>query len=208
MDNLTSQPVNNLEALQSLVGGTPHPIVPQKIFDHIEEKASGFMAKSGFLLLSTSDSKGRQDVSPKGDAPGFIWQEDSQTIWIPDRPGNKLAFGLKNILENPQVGLLFLLPGTQETLRINGRAEIHASTAIRSKLSARGKPAVVAIRVAVEECFFHCAKALKRSQLWNSEEWPERYAISFGELLAPRTGGKSKAEEIDRMVEQDYREGL
>ena len=208
MNDLTSQPVKDLDDLQSLVGGMPHPIVPQKIFDHIEEKASGFIAKSGFVLLSTSDVKGHQDVSPKGAAPGFVWQEDSRTIWIPDRPGNKLAFGLKNILENPQVGLLFLLPGTQETLRINGLAEIHASSSIRSKLSARGKPAVVAIRVAVEECFFHCAKALKRSELWNYEKWPERYAISFGELLAPKTGGRNNAKEIDQMVEQDYREGL
>ena len=97
MNDLTSQPVKDLDDLQSLVGGTPHPIVPQKIFDYIEEKASGFIAKSGFVLLSTSNVKGHQDVSPKGDAPGFVWQEDSRTIWIPDRPGNKLAFGLSLI---------------------------------------------------------------------------------------------------------------
>jgi len=209
MTDFRSQPVTNLETLQELVGGTPHPIVAQKIFDHIEEKAAGFLSQSPLLLLSSSDREGRQDVSPKGDAPGFVWQEDDHTLWIPDRPGNKLAYGLKNILENPQVGLLFLLPGTQETLRINGSAEIHSSAAIREKFTARGKPAVLVIRVSVDECFFHCAKAFKRSSLWKPDSWPDRYKISFGDLLAPRMGGgKTEAKAIDELVEKDYREGL
>jgi PPOX class probable FMN-dependent enzyme len=209
MTDLRSQPVSDLATLQSLVGGDPHPIVPQKIFDRIEERGTAFIEQSPFLLLSTSDREGRQDVSPKGDAPGFVWLENETTLWIPDRPGNKLAFGLKNILENPQVGVLFLLPGTEETFRVNGRAEIHAAPALLEKLAARGKPAVVAIRVDVEECFFHCAKAFKRSKLWKQESWPERFRISFGELLAPRIGGGEKeAIQIDEIVEQDYREGL
>ena len=209
MTDLRNQPISDLATLQSLVGGDPHPIVPQKIFDRIEERGIAFIEQSPFLLLSTSDREGRQDVSPKGDAPGFVWLENETTLWIPDRPGNKLAFGLKNILENPQVGVLFLLPGTEETLRVNGRAEIHAAPALLEKLAARGKSAVVAIRVDVEECFFHCAKAFKRSKLWKQESWPERFRISFGELLAPRIGGGEKeAIQIDEIVEQDYREGL
>ncbi len=209
MTDLRSKPVTDLATLQELVGGDPHPLVPQKLFDHIEEKAAGFISASPFLLLATSDRAGNMDVSPKGDGPGFVWREDERTVWIPDRPGNKLAFGLKNILENPQVGLLFLMPGTPETLRINGRAEIHAGMEIREKLSARTRPAVVAIRVEVEECFFHCAKAFKRSELWKPDTWPERYRISFGELLAPKMGGgPAEAKAIDEMVEQDYREGL
>ncbi len=101
------------------------------------------------------------------------------------------------------------MPGTQETVRVNGRAELHAAPEILEKLSARGRPAIVAIRVEVEECFFHCAKAFKRSKLWDPATWPERFAISFGELLAPRMGGGNDvAEQIDAAVEQDYREGL
>jgi len=209
MTDLRNQPVRDVATLQTLVGGDPHALVHQKLFDRVEGRAARFIERSPFLLLSTSDREGRQDVSPKGDAPGFVWLEDDRTLWIPDRPGNKLAFGLKNLLENPQVGVLFLLPGTEETLRINGRAEIHAAPELLEKLAARGRPATVAIRVEVEECFFHCAKAFKRSKLWKQESWPERFRVSFGELLAPRVGGGEKeAAEIDEIVEQDYRERL
>ena len=209
MTNLTSHPVQDFETMQQLVGGDPHPVAVQKVFDHLEERATEFIAQSPFLLMSTSDSDGSQDVSPKGDAPGFVWQEDSHTLWIPDRPGNKLAFGLKNLLQNPRVGLLFLLPGTEETLRVNGRAEIHASPELLDKLAARGKPAVLAIRVEVDECFFHCAKAFKRSKLWQPDSWSERFRVSFGQLLAPRVGGGAEiAKEIDEIVEADYRDGL
>ncbi len=209
MTDLRREPVRDLSTLQALVGGEPHPIVPKKIFERAEESAARFIEQSPFLLLSTSDRQGRQDVSPKGDAAGFAWLEDDHTLWIPDRPGNKLAFGLKNILENPQVGVLFLLPGTEETLRINGSAEIHAAPEILDRLAARGKPAIVAIRVDIKECFFHCAKAFKRSNLWKQETWPERFRISFGQMLAPRVGGGEKeAAQIDAIVEEDYRHGL
>lgn len=209
MTDLRSQPVRDVATLQGLVGGEPHPIVEKKIFDHVEERSAAFIERSPFLLLATSDREGRQDVSPKGDAPGFAWLEDERTLWIPDRPGNKLAYGLKNLLENPQVGVLFLMPGTEETVRVNGRAEIHAAPEVLEKFAARGKPAIVAIRIDVEECFFHCAKAFKRSKLWKQESWPERFRLSFGELMAPRIGGgKKEAAEIDEIVEKDYRDGL
>ncbi len=209
MPDYRSHPVTQIEELQELVGGDPHPVVPLKIFDSLEPRAREFVERSPFLLLSTSDAEGRQDVSPKGDAPGFVWIEDEHTLWIPDRPGNKLAFGHKNIFANPHVGVLFLIPGTEETLRVNGSAELHAAPALLERLAARGRPAVVALRVAVEECFFHCAKAFKRANLWKREAWPERFRISFGELLAPRIGGgEAEIEMIDQAVEQDARERL
>ncbi len=204
-----AKPVTSLEEVQTLVGGEPHEIVPHKLFDHLEPRSREFIEASPFLLLATGDAEGHLDVSPKGDGPGFVYIEDEHTLWIPDRPGNKLAFGLKNILASGRVGIVFLMPGTQETVRVNGRAELHAAPEILEKLSARGRPAIVAIRVEVEECFFHCAKAFKRSKLWDPATWPERFAISFGELLAPRMGGGNDvAEQIDAAVEQDYREGL
>lgn len=209
MTNFRSMPLNNLTQLREHVGGEPHPLVPHKLFDVIEPRSRAFIESSPFLLLATSDAHGRLDVSPKGDAAGFVWLEDERTLWIPDRPGNKLIFGLQNILANPQVGVVFLIPGTQETLRVNGRAEIHAAPELLERLAARGRPAMVAIRVEVEECFFHCAKAFKRSGLWQPDNWPERFAISFGELLAPRVGGgESEAREIDEVVEADYRDNL
>jgi PPOX class probable FMN-dependent enzyme len=209
MPDYTSRRLTRVDEVQELAGGDPHRIVPYKLFDHLEPRSQEFIAGSPFLLLATSDREGRLDVSPKGDAAGFVWVEDEHTLWIPDRPGNKLIFGLRNILENPQVGLVFLIPGTQETLRVNGRAELHAAPELLEKLAARGRPAVMGIRVAVEECFFHCAKAFKRSKLWEPATWPERFAISFGALLAPRMGaGADVAREIDAVVDEDYRTGL
>lgn len=209
MSSYSSHPVTRVADLQELVGGDPHPIVPHKLFDALEPRALEFIGQSPFLLLSTSDRDGHQDVSPKGDGPGFVWVEDENTLWIPDRPGNKLAFGHKNILENPHIGLLFLIPGTEETLRVNGTAELHADPELLERLAARRRPAVLAIRVAVEECFFHCAKAFKRAKLWKRDSWPERFRISFGELLAPRMGGgETEVRMIDEAVEADARERL
>jgi hypothetical protein len=122
---------------------------------------------------------------------------------------DELIFGLQNIVANPRVALIFLVPGTEETLRIHGSAELTAAPEIVERLSARGQPALLAIRVRVEQCFFHCAKAFKRSRLWQPEWWPERLRISFGKLLAPRLGGSEQLERsIDRMVEEDYETNL
>lgn len=209
MNLVESTPLRDLAELRKCVGGEPHPVAAHKVFDVLEPHAKAFIDRSPFLLLATSDSDGRLDVSPKGDAAGFVCIQDERTLWIPDRPGNKLIFGLQNILENQRVGVVFLIPGTQETLRVNGRAEIHADPALLEQLAARGRPALVAIRVEVEECFFHCAKAFKRAALWEPDRWPERFKVSFGELLAPRIGGGSaEAKEIDQVVEDDYRDNL
>lgn len=209
MSDPTAHRISDLSTLQERVGGEPHPIVPTKVGDKLDEKARAFIAQSPFVLVSTGDAEGRQDVSPKGDAPGFVWVEDDTTLWIPDRPGNKLVFGFKNLLENPNVGLLFIVPGTEETLRVAGRVTLHDDPEMLEKLAARNKPAVLAMRVEVEEVFFHCAKAFKRSKLWKADTWPEKFRISFGELLAPRVGGGDKeAQEIDALVDEDYRENL
>jgi PPOX class probable FMN-dependent enzyme len=161
------------------------------------------------VLLATSDADGYPDVSPKGDEPGFVAVDDDQTLLIPDRKGNKLIFGLQNLLANPRVALIFLVPGTEETLRVHGTAELTADPAVLERLSARGQPALLAIRVRVERCFFHCAKAFKRSGLWRPESWPARLRISFGKMMAPKLGGGDElAHSIDRMIEEDYETNL
>ena len=160
-------------------------------------------------MIGTSDRNGHLDASPKGDEPGFVAVEDPRTLLIPDRKGNKLLFGLQNILDTGEVGILFMLPGTDETLRVNGTAELTVDPEILQRLAARGGPALLAIRVRIHECFFHCAKAFRRSQLWHSETWPERMRISFGRMLAPKVGGDaSLADKIDRVVEEDYKNNL
>jgi uncharacterized protein len=200
--------ITSVEQLRDLVGETS-PLVQHKLWNTLEPPTLDFIRRSPFLLLATSDVQGNLDVSPKGDGPGFVVIEDERTLLIPDRQGNKLIFGLQNILLNPHVGMIFLLPGTGETLRVNGTAELTTDPAILERLSARGKPALVAIRVTVEQCFFHCAKAFLRAQLWNPESWAAHHAISFGKILAGKMGGDDKmAQQIDQFVEQDYKTNL
>jgi PPOX class probable FMN-dependent enzyme len=200
--------IRTVDALREVVSA-PMPGLELKNQSQLDEFMIDFLSRSPFLVLSTADAEGNVDASPKGDAPGFVWVEDERTLVIPDRPGNKLVYGHLNLLENPKVGLLFVIPGTPETVRVNGRAELTADPALLEQLAARGKPAVVAIRVHVDECFFHCAKAFIRSKLWKHETWPERQKVSFGRMLAEKTGADDGvAQKIDAAVEADYRENL
>jgi hypothetical protein len=200
--------IESLAALRAIVGETL-PGLELKVQDHLDRHARAFIERSPFLVLSSADAEGRQDASPKGDSPGFVHIQDERTFVIPDRPGNRLVFGLQNILANPRVGVIFLIPGTPETLRVNGTAELTADPELRERMAARGKQALLGIRVRVEECFFHCAKAFLRSRLWQPESWPERQRISFGRMLAERVGGDEKVvSAVDAAIEQDYRTNL
>lgn len=209
MSTTSMPPIADLKSLQDRVGGEPHPAIPHKILDQIDKRARAFIAQSPFVILSTSDTAGSPDVSPKGDDAGFVWVEDPKTLWVPDRPGNKLIMGFRNLLTNPRAALLFVIPGTEETLRVTGRATIHDDPDVLARLASRGKPALLAMRLQVEACFFHCAKAFRRSRLWQPDSWPEKFRVSFGEILAPKLGiGDEGARDIDALVEQDYRENL
>ena len=210
---MTDQYIIKNEAELRAVIGAEVPGLKDKVLSEMDSFAKDFLAKSPFLVLSTSDKAGRIDASPKGDHPGFVEMLDDKTLLVPDRPGNKLAFGHLNILQNPKVGLLFLIPGTPETLRINGNAQLSHDPEWLQRLSARGKPATLVLKVQIEEVFFHCAKAFMRSNLWQSDTWPERHRVSFGEMFAARavvagdeTEGLVSA--VDNMVEQDYQENL
>ncbi len=201
--------ITNIEELRAVIG-EEIPGLGEKNIDELDSFAIEFIEKSPFLILTTSDNEGRCDASPKGDSPGFVWVLDKKTIVIPDRPGNKLAYGHLNILENPHVGIIFMIPGTSETLRINGKAELDSSPELLNDLSARGKPAVLAIRVDIEECFFHCAKAFIRSGLWDSGRWPdEPHKVSFGEMYASRKKASDEvASAIDKNIKADYENNL
>ena len=157
--------------------GTPSERAVKKESATIDEHGRDFIAHSPFLLLATSSASGRCDVSPKGDAPGFVHVLDERHLAIPDRPGNKRLDGMRNILENPHVGLIFLIPGREETLRVNGRAWIVRDEEILATLSARDKLPQLAIAVETEEVFFHCPKAFRRSKLWEPASWPDRDAL-------------------------------
>jgi PPOX class probable FMN-dependent enzyme len=150
----------------------------------LDEHFRAFIARSPFLLMATSGRDGTCDVSPKGDAPGFVLVLDDQRIVIPDRPGNKRFDGMSNLLANPHVGLLFFVPGREETLRINGRAWITKDPELLARCVAQGKTPQLAIGVEVEQCFLHCVKAFLRSKLWRHNEWPPPDALaSMGQVL-------------------------
>lgn len=208
MENPSDYRIANLGQLRTIIG-EPSPMVAHKLLTALDELAIDFIRRSPFLVLSTADAEGNQDASPKGDGPGFVIVEDDKTLAIPDRKGNKLVFTLQNILANPHVGMIFMVPGTDETLRVNGTAELTIDPVVLERLTARGSPAHLAIRVTVRECFFHCAKAFIRAQLWNSATWHERMKISWGEYLSKKVGaGNDLAQKIDEVVQQDYKTNL
>jgi len=202
---MTSDPhaLTTIEQVRAIIG-EESPVVRSKVFESLEPNAIRFIETSPLLLLATSTPDGVPEVSPKGDGPGFVVVVDEQTLLIPDRKGNRLIFRLQNILANPKIAAIFLVPGTGETLRVQGSAELTKDPAVLERLSTRGQPALLAIRLHVERCFFHCAKAFKRSQLWEHESWPTDFHISFGKILAPKLGGGAELEQaIDRMIAED-----
>jgi PPOX class probable FMN-dependent enzyme len=200
--------IENADALRQLIG-SPSEMVPHKIHRELNARAIGFIGKSPMLMLSTADAQGRATVSPKGDPAGFVHVEDNRTLLIPERKGNKLIFSLSNILANSGVGLLFLVPGTGETLRVQGVAELLDDAALCAKVPARGSPALLVIRVRVTECYFHCAKAFLRSDLWKPETWSQKIHISFGEEIAASGGiGRESIRAFDEAVAGRYRTDL
>lgn len=200
--------ISTVESLQAIIG-IPNTLVPLKIHRELNDRAIEFIGKSPMCMFGTADADGRPTVSPKGDLPGFTQIEDRRTLLIPERKGNKLIFSLTNVLDNPQIGLIFLLPGTDETLRVHGNAELVDDAQLCQRLGARGAPALLVMRVRIVECYFHCAKAFLRSRLWQPESWSGKMAISFGCEIAENAGMENSAvETFDQGVAQRYRSDL
>jgi hypothetical protein len=172
----------------------------------LDEHCRALIARSPFVLIGTAGADGRCDVSPKGDVPGFVHVLDDRRLVIPDRPGNRRLDGMRAILENPHVGLLFLVPGKEETLRVNGRAVITRDPALLARFAVDGKTPLLALGVEVEECFMHCAKAFKRSRLWQPATWPDPSALpSLGQILFDQIKPDgTTAAAIDREIQEGY----
>lgn len=180
----------------------PRQTTLAKILPEIDAQGRAFIARSPFALMATRGTDDKVEVSPKGDAPGFVRVEDDRTLLIPERAGNNLAFGLTHILETGSIGLNFMLPGTSETFRVSGTATLHDDADLLARLGTADRPALLAIRVAVTHCYFHCARAILRSKLWQPDSWGERMKVSFGAIIAPRVGGDAAmAEAIDTRID-------
>lgn len=174
--------ITTVEELTALVG-VPVPRVANKVRPRLHDLDRTWLAESPFCLIATSAADGTCDVSPKGDPPGFTLVLDDTTIVVPDRPGNRRVDGFRNLLSNPQVGLLYMIPGRGDTLRINGRARLLREAPFFDQLIVQGHRPTLAMLVDVDEVFYHCSKAFLRSGLWRPESWqpdaaPSRPAIS------------------------------
>lgn len=181
--------ITSIEQLRALYG-EPRVSARHKVIDHIDEHVAAYISKSPFLLMATTAADGKLDVSPKGDPPGFIQVVDEKTLHFPDRPGNNRIDGMQNIVETGRIGLIFLIPGIRETLRINGTAEISIDPDLLASLAHDGKLPRSVVVITVEEVFMHCAKAMVRSRIWDPAAQIARESVpSMGTILAAHTGG-------------------
>jgi len=168
--------IDTVEALRALYG-TPGERAIAKEQAKLDEHTRAFIACSPFLVMGTAGADGRCDVSPKGDAPGFVHVLDDHHLAIPDRLGNNRLDGLTNVLENAHVALLFLIPGREDTLRVNGLARISRDATLLDRLAVSGKRPQTVLVVEVEQAFMHCTRAFKRAGLWEHERWPDASAV-------------------------------
>ncbi|MGI8989847.1 MAG: pyridoxamine 5'-phosphate oxidase family protein [Bryobacteraceae bacterium] len=188
--------------------GEPSHMSKAKQLDRLDRHCKAFIALSPFLVIATTGVDGRADASPRGDAPGFVAVLDDWTLVVPDRTGNKRADTVLNLTATPFVGILFMVPGIHETLRVNGPARVTIDPAILDPLAVHGKTPVAGLVVTAEEVFFHCGKPLIRADLWNPERRVPRGSFpSLGKILADQIAG-GKAEEYERGIEEAYRTRL
>jgi PPOX class probable FMN-dependent enzyme len=179
-----SQPITSAEELREIIGAPDAPAIKKQI-DHLDEHCRQFIALAPLLFISSANAEGQCDVSPKGDAPGFVHVLDEKLLAIPERAGNRRTDTMRNILANPQVGLIFVVPGMRETLRINGRATIYRDPELLEMMTVQGKTPKVAMVVEAQEVFLHCGRALVRSHVWQVATRPDAAALpSAGQIFA------------------------
>lgn len=166
--------IQSIDEIRAVIG-EPHPAVQHKVINQIDEHVRAFIAKSPLFFYSTSNANGTSDVSPRGDAPGFVRVLDERRLIFPERLGNRRLDSMQNLLTNPQVGLIFIIPGVETVLRINGRGWLTNDEELLSTMQLNGKSPIAAVGVEVQECFVHCSRALKLSKIWDTSTWvPEQ----------------------------------
>jgi PPOX class probable FMN-dependent enzyme len=164
--------VTSVEEIRDRIGDPLPPIV-LKVIDHIDDVCRTFIEKSPFVVLASANSDGEPDISPKGDPEGFVRVLDEKHLAIPDRPGNRRADTFQNLLDNPHVAIIFIIPGKGETLRVRGEARIVRDEALRTSMAVNNRIPEFAVVVHVEQALMHCPKAMVRSKLWQPDAWPD-----------------------------------
>ena len=200
--------VTSEEALRA-VAGSPTRHVLDKVLPAIDEMSRSFIAASPFVLIATVGENGFPDVSPKGDPAGFVQVLDEKTLAIPDRPGNRRLDTLTNVLKNPRVGLIFLIPGVSHTLRVSGTAAIVRDETLRQSMAVKGRLPDHALVVSVEYVLSHCAKCMTRSGMWQPDTWGEADAVpTLAEMLVSHAKLSQSVDEMQEGIDADARERL
>jgi PPOX class probable FMN-dependent enzyme len=200
--------ITNREQLRSVLS-EPSELVTRKSLVCLDRHCGVFIGRSPFMLLASADANGNADISPRGDPPGFVKIIDKHTLAIPDRPGNQRADSMENILQNPKVGLIFMIPGKTETLRVSGVATIVRDRALLDSMAVRGRSPRLAIVVDVQEAFFHCSKCMIRSRLWQPRAWPDLAGLPrLAETMVDAGRLELTETEMHTIIANDERERL
>lgn len=200
--------ITDVEELRELYPAPAERAVRKQI-DFLDHHCRAFIARSPFVLIATADGGGSCDVSPKGGAPGFVRVLDEQRLAIPDAPGNRRLDSFTNLLANPQAGLLFLIPGLGETLRVNGRCRMSTDARLLVELAGEGAGAPAALLIEVREVYLHCAKALIRSALWHPDTWPPEHELpSAAEILRDHRRADVTVEAEQAALDESYTQRL
>lgn len=211
---LTQAVLADVAAVREVIG-TPADLAVKKAIPKLDKFSRELIERSPFLTIGTANASGKSDVSPRGDQPGFVLILDDNTIFLPERPGNNRVDTLSNITENPNVGVLFLVPGFDETLRVNGRASVVKDEVLLERCAVNGKVPKLGIIIAVEEAYLHCAKAFRRSKLWDADSLQNRKDMpSLGKIILEQTAEQNKlpsdedVKAVDEYIEDNYRNEL
>lgn len=201
--------IQSVEELRGVLGGEPSVRAATKERVRLHERDREWLALSPFCLIGTAAADGTCDVSPKGDPPGFVLPLDDATIAVPERPGNKRADGYINILRNPHVGMIFIIPGRTETLRINGRARLVRDAPFFDRMVVKGHRPILAIVVEIEQIYFHCPKAFLRSELWEPQTWRPDALPSHATLVKDvQTTTQESLRELESYYGPSYADAL
>ncbi|MBH0119053.1 pyridoxamine 5'-phosphate oxidase family protein [Rhodococcus sp. CX] len=206
IDELVRTRIETVEELEAVVG-VPTPAILEKHTTFTTPLMREYIEQARFFVLATSDADGNCDCSPRGDLISKVLFPDDKTLVLPDRPGNRRADSYRNILENPHVGILFLVPGVDEVVRVNGRASLSSDPGLLAELAMSGKPAQLAVIVQIDEAYLHCARAILRAKLWDPETWVEPESVpSLRDILAEQHN--LKHEDLEPARQERYRAEL
>jgi uncharacterized protein len=200
---MTDHVVRTVEALYEIYR-QPSEKVQRKVLSALDSHCRDFIRNSPFLVIGTNGADGTTDASPRGDAPGFVDVLDDTTILLPDRPGNNRLDTLRNIVGNPEVGLLFMIPGLRETLRINGTATVSTDPALLARAVVNGKTPLTTVKITVSEAYLHCGKALIRSHLWDPAARIDLKSLATpAQIYADQIGGLG-VDEMEQVLKTSY----